>query len=238
MKGDTVILKLSNPQLELETRDAFLQLKGAEADFLDQKAKLAAQRMDQEASVAAVKADYTEAQVRAEADDELAKDGLVADLTRKISRAKAEELSTRYEIEKRRYQVNEDSQKAQMDAQQARMDQVRALYELKKNQLDGLHVLAGADGVLQQLPVEVGQRVTIGSTLAKVARPDKLKAELRIAETQAKDILIGQSVTIDTRGLCAGTCFAHRSRCRSRHGEGRCRYGRRSSQRRASGFDR
>lgn len=205
VKADTVVLSLSNPQLDLETRDAVLQLKGAEADFADQKAKLASQRMDQEASVANVKSQYIEAQLRADADDELSKDGLVADLTRKISRAKADEMNTRYEIEKRRYAVNEDSQKAQLDAQQARVDQVRALYNLKKSQLDGLQVRAGADGVLQQLPVEVGQRVTVGSTLAKVARPDKLKAELRIAETQAKDILVGQSVSVDTRnGIVSG----------------------------------
>jgi HlyD family secretion protein len=203
--ADTVVLSLSNPQLDLETRDAALQLKGAEADFADQKAKLAAQRMDQEASVANVKSQYTEAQLRADADDQLAKDGLVADINRKISRAKADEMSTRYEIEKRRFDVNADSQKAQIDAQQARVDQSRALYDLKKSQLDGLKVRAGADGVLQQLPVEVGQRVTVGTTLAKVARPDKLKAELRIAETQAKDILVGQSVSVDTRnGLVPG----------------------------------
>ena len=205
VQADTVILKLSNPQLELETRDAALQLKGAEADFADQKARLAAQGMDQEASAAAVKAEYIEAQLRADADDELAKDGLVADLTRKISRAKADELSTRYDIEKKRLAVNETSQKAQLDAQQARVDQVRALYELKKSQLDGLLVRAGAAGVLQQLPVEVGQRVSPGATLAKVARPDRLKAELRIAETQAKDIQVGQLVSVDTRnGIAPG----------------------------------
>ena len=205
VEADTMILQMSNPQLELDTRDAALKLKGAEADFADQRARIAAQAMDQEAAMAAVKAEYIEAQLRADADDELAKDGLVADLTRKISRAKAEELSTRYEIEKRRFAVNEDSQKAQVDAQQARVDQVRALYELKKSQLDGLLVRAGAAGVLQQLPVEVGQRVSAGAILAKVARPDKLKAELRIAETQAKDILLGQTVSVDTRnGIVPG----------------------------------
>lgn len=203
--ANTVVLSLSNPQLELETRDAALQLKGAEADFADQKARLAAQRMDQEVSVANVKSQYTEAQLRADADDQLAKDGLVAEINRKITRAKADEMSTRYEIEKRRFEVNADSQKAQVAAQQARVDQIRALYDLKKSQLEGLKVRAGADGVLQQMPVEVGQRVTVGTTLAKVARPDKLKAELRIAETQAKDILVGQSVSVDTRnGLVPG----------------------------------
>lgn len=199
VKADSIILSLSNPQLELETRDAELQLKGAVADFEDEKAKLAVDTMNQEASVANVKSQYIEAQLRADADDELAKDGLVADINRKISRAKADEMNTRYEIEKKRFAVNQDSQKAQLDAAQVKVDQVRALYQMKKTQLDGMKLRAGADGVLQQLPVEVGQRVTVGSTLAKVANPDKLKAELRIAETQAKDIQIGQSVSVDTR---------------------------------------
>src|SRR5262245_21965329 len=130
VKRDTIVLQLSNPQLDLELRDAALKMRAAEADFADQKAKIASNGMDQEAALAAVKAEYTEAKLRAEADDSLAKDGLVADINRKISRAKAEELETRYEIEKKRLDVNEASQKAQ-EAQMARVDQARALYELK-----------------------------------------------------------------------------------------------------------
>lgn len=205
VEADSVLLRLNNPQLELDTKDAELQLKGAEAEFVNQKAKLETVRMDQEAAAARVKSDYLEAQLRAEADEALAKDGLVADITLKISRAKAEELATRYEIEKRRLAVNAESMVAQLRSQQVRVDQVRALYDLKRKQVDQLQVRAGSHGVLQQLPVEVGQRVAVGAILAKVAQPENLKAELRIAETQAKDVQIGQIASIDTRnGLIAG----------------------------------
>ncbi len=205
VEADSVLLRLNNPQLELDTKDAELQLKGAEAEFINQKAKLETVRMDQEAAAARVKSDYLEAQLRAEADEALARDGLVADITLKISRAKAEELATRYEIEKKRLAVNAESMEAQLRSQQVRVDQVRALYDLKRKQVDQLQVRAGSHGVLQQLPVEVGQRVAVGAILAKVAQPEKLKAELRIAETQAKDVQIGQIASIDTRnGLIAG----------------------------------
>jgi HlyD family secretion protein len=199
VKADTPILRLSNPQLELEVRDAELQLKGAQAELENQKAKLETQKMDLEAAAAQMKAAYVEAQLRAEADEALAKDGLVAEITLKISKAKAEDLATRYEIEKRRINVLQDSLSAQLGTQEARVDQALALYDLKRKQLNDLRVRAGSNGVLQQLPVEVGQQVTAGSILAKVAQPERLKAELKIAETQAKDIAVGQTAAIDTR---------------------------------------
>jgi HlyD family secretion protein len=205
VNADSVILKLNNPQLELDAKDAELQLRGAEADYINQKAKLEALKMDQEAAAAEVKSDYTEAQLRAEADESLSRDGLVADITLKVSRAKAEELATRWEIEKKRLAVNAEAVDAQLKAQRVRVDQVRALYDLKRKQIDQLLVRAGSHGVLQQLPVEVGQRVAVGAILAKVAQPEHLKAELRIAETQAKDVQIGQIASIDTRnGLIEG----------------------------------
>ena len=135
----------------------------------------------------------------------LPKKGLVADFTLKISKAKAEELALRYEIEKKRVEINKESVKAQIDVSQAKVDQIRALYRLKQDQVEALRVRAGSDGVLQQLPLQVGQRVTPGVTLAKVAQPEHLKAELKIAETQAKDIQIGQIASIDIRnGIIPG----------------------------------
>ncbi|HSE39607.1 MAG TPA: HlyD family efflux transporter periplasmic adaptor subunit [Acidobacteriota bacterium] len=205
VEPDTVIMRLSNQELEQETQDAELKVRAAEAEFINQKAKLEVLKMDQEAAAAKVKAEYLEAQLRAEADEALSLDGLVADITLKVSKAKAEESATRWEIEKRRLAVNAESMEAQIKAQTAGVDQVRALYQLKKKQLEQLQVKAGSKGVLQQLLVEVGQRVLAGATLAKVAQPEHLKAELRIAETQAKDILIGQVASIDTRnGLIDG----------------------------------
>jgi HlyD family secretion protein len=206
VEADTIIMRLSNQELVQEAKDAELRVRAAEAELINQKAKLETLRMDQEAAAAKVKAEYLEAQLRAEADQELARDGLVADITLKVSKAKAEELATRYEIEKKRLTVNAESMEAQLKAEAARVDQVRALYQLKQQQVEQLEIKAGSKGVLQQLLVEVGQRVLAGAALAKVAQPEHLKAELRIAETQAKDILIGQVASIDTRnGLIAGT---------------------------------
>ena len=202
---DSVLLEMSNQELEVQTGDAALQLQAAQAEYANTQARLQSQKMDQEAVAAQVKSDYLEAQLRAEADESLAKEGLVPDITRKISKAKAEELAVRYDIEKKRLSVNESSVAAQLNVQRTKVDQFRAMYELRRKQLEALRVRAGVDGVLQQLPIQVGQRVTPGTNLARVAQPEKLKAELRIAETQAKDIQIGQQASIDTRnGIIAG----------------------------------
>jgi HlyD family secretion protein len=205
VKADTVIMELTNPEQEQATLDADWQLKAAEAQYKSLKAQLDSQLLDQKAAAATVQSDYTEANLNAEKDTELAKLGLGAELNAKITRAKAQALATRNDIEKQRLAVSAASVKAQLDAQQARVEQLRALYELKKAQLDSLRVRAGADGVLQELEVEVGQRVTEGTILAKVVQPTKLKAQLKIPETQAKDVQIGQSASVDTRnGLIAG----------------------------------
>jgi HlyD family secretion protein len=205
VKADTVIMELTNPEQEQATLDADWQLKAAEAQYKSLKAQLESQLLDQKAAAATVQSDYTEANLNADKDAELAKLGLGAELNAKITRAKAEALATRDDIEKQRLAVSAASVKAQLDAQQARVEQLRALYELKEAQLDSLRVRAGADGVLQELEVEVGQRVTEGTILAKVVQPTKLKAQLKIPETQAKDVQIGQSASVDTRnGLIAG----------------------------------
>ncbi len=197
--ADSVLLELSNSELELAARDAELQLRAAIAEFENIRARLESEKMDQEAIAAQVKSEFLAARLRAEADESLAKEGLVPDITLKISKGKAEEYALRYEIEKKRLGVNQGSIRAQINVQQTKVDQMKALYHLRKEQVAALRVRAGTDGVLQQLPVQVGQRVTPGVTLAKVAQPEKLKAELKIAETQAKDILIGQVASVDTR---------------------------------------
>ena len=205
VKADTVIMELANPEQEQATLDAEWQLKAAEAQYKSLKAQLDSQLLDQKAAAATVQSDYIEANLNAEKDAELAKLGLGAELNAKVTRAKAEALATRNDIEKQRLAVSAASVKAQLDAQQARVEQLRALDGLKKAQLDSLRVRAGADGVLQELEVEVGQRVTEGTILAKVVQPTKLKAELKIPETQAKDVQIGQSASTDTRnGIIPG----------------------------------
>jgi len=205
VKANTVLLNLSNPQLEQSTLDAEWQLKQGEAQYNSLKAQLQSQLLDQKASAATVRADYRQAELNAEKDLQLAKLGLGSELNLKLSQAKAEELAVRNQIEGDRVNVLSDSVAAQLAAQQAKIEQLRALYNLKRSQLDSLKVRAGADGVLQELLVEVGQQVAAGTILAKVAQPNHLKAQLKIAETQAKDIQLGQKAEIDTHnGIIPG----------------------------------
>lgn len=204
--ADTVVLELTNPELEQLALDAEWQLRAAQAQLNSLKAQLESQLLDQKAAAATVQSEYQQAKLNAEKDEELAKLGLGANLNVKLSKAKAEALTTRNSIEQQRLQVSSDSVKAQLDAQKARVEQLRALYELKRTQIESLRVRAGAEGVLQELPVEVGQRVTAGTILAKVAQPAHLKAQLKIPETQAKDVQIGQVASIDTRnGIIPGS---------------------------------
>jgi len=203
--ADTVVIELSNPELEQSALDAEWQLKAAQAQYNSLKAQLDSQLLDQKAAAATVQADYRQAKLNAEKDEELAKRGLGSELNVKLSRARADALTTRNEIEEQRLSVSAESAKAQLDSQKARVEQLRALYELKRSQLDSLRVRAGAEGVLQELPVEVGQRVAAGAILAKVAQPTHLKAQLKVPETQAKDVQIGQVASIDTRnGIIPG----------------------------------
>lgn len=205
VKADTEILELSNPELEQSAQDALWQMKGAEADYTSAKARLDGQLLDIKASLASAKAAFSNARLLLDANEKLGKDGLISTLELSRSRAASEELSTRYDVEKQRLEISQGSLKAQLATQEAKVGQARALYTLKQGQVEALKVRAGLDGVLQQLPVQVGQRIAPGGTLAKVAQPTPLKAELKISETQAKDILIGQKVSIDTRnGLVDG----------------------------------
>jgi HlyD family secretion protein len=205
VKADTVLIELTNPELEQATLDAEWQLKQAVAEFNSLKARLDSQLLDQRVTEATVQSDYQQAHLTAQKDEALVKLGLQSELNQKLSAAKAGAFATRNQIETERVKVLADSIAAQLAAQQAKIEQLRALYNLKRSQLDSLRVRAGADGVLQEVPVEVGQRVAAGTILAKVAQPAHLKAQLKIAETQAKDVQLGQKASIDTHnGVIAG----------------------------------
>ena len=161
--------------------------------------------LTEQAAAAAIQADYRQASLQAEADALLAKDGLVAEITQKVSRLRADELKSRAEMEQKRLEISSEAAEAQLAVQQARVERQRAAYRLRLSQVESLKVRAGVEGVLQQIPVEVGQRVAPGTNLARVAEPGRLKAEVRIAETQARDIQIGQAASIDTRnGIIPG----------------------------------
>jgi HlyD family secretion protein len=209
VKPETVLLEMSNPEVKQAAFDAEWQLKAAEAQLTKLKVQLDSERLTQKAGTATLKSDYEQAKLEAQADENLAKHLLVATLTVKRSRAKADDLGARLELEEERLRISEDSAKAQLAVQQAELEKARALLALKRKQVEGLQVRAGINGVLQQIgdlvTLQVGQRVTPSATLAKIVEPSKLKAQIKIAETQARDILIGQPATIDTRnGIIPG----------------------------------
>jgi len=196
---DTIILELSNPELEQETLNAEWDWKASEAQYTDTKVRLESQHLSQEADAARIKSDYSQAKLRVDANEELAKLGLVPEIDLRLLKVTAQQLLARIEIENQRLEKGKESMEAQLAVQRARVEQLKAIHELKRTQLDQLRVRAGMRGVLQEMPVEVGQQVAPGFNLARVADPTKLKAELKIAETQAKDIQIGQPASIDTR---------------------------------------
>ena len=199
VKPASVIMELSDPTLSQTALDAELALKGAEADYANLKVQVNSELMNQKATEAAVRSDYEQAKIQHDVDTKLVKQGLTAEVIENLSRVKEQQLAIRVQLESDKTRIATDSGNARLAAQQAKVDQTKALYQLKKSQLDALHVRAGIDGVLQLVPVEVGQHITPGTNLARVADPKKLKAEIKIAETQAKDVLIGQKATVDTR---------------------------------------
>lgn len=198
VKAGTVLLQLSNPQLEQEETDARYQLQAAEAEYRQLQASLHSTVLDQRATAASVEADYREALAQSKSDADLVQKGLVARLDADVSRQKALGLEQRTQLEQQRIQAAQSSMQAQLAAQQAKVDQLRAQYELKQSQVADLQVRAGIDGVLQDLPLQVGQWVTAGTTMAKVAQPQKLKAQIKVAETEARDVQLEQPATIDT----------------------------------------
>jgi len=199
VEPDSVILELSSPELEQAAHDAELQATAAEAELTTFRATLQRELLEQEATTAKAKSDYQQAKMERETNDQLAKNGLIAELQYKTSKVKEAELANRNEIEQKRLNFAHDSIDPQLASKQAAVDQAKQLAKLKADQVEALHVRAGMSGVLQQLPVQIGQRVKVGDNLARVADPTKLKAQVKIAETQAKDIQIDQKAVIDTR---------------------------------------
>jgi len=216
VRPDTVIMELSNPTLTQAMVGAEYDLKQAEANLADLNVTLQSTTFDKQAAAAQVTADYNDAKLAADRDQQLVKLGLIPDLDVKLSQNKAQQLEYRNDLEKKRLGIIQQSVEAQLAAQRVKIDSLKAVYELKKQQVDDLHVRAGVTGVLQQLggatsaagtapPLEAGQNVTAGSILAKVAQQDKLKAQVKITETEAKDVLVGQPAEIDTRnGIIPG----------------------------------
>jgi HlyD family secretion protein len=195
----SVILELSNPDLENSVRDAQLAHASAIANFANRKAELERNMLEQQSQVAQIETQYNNAALDLEAQEALFKDGLVSELQVKQRRGQTAQLKNQLSIARRQLKSAEDGVASQLAPQQAEVDQRRAAYELRVRQLEDLKVKAGMDGVLSQVPVEVGQQVGPGTNLARVADPTKLKAEVRIAETQTKDIRIGQVAEVDTR---------------------------------------
>ncbi len=195
----TIIVELSNPQMEQQAMDADFQLKVAQADEENLRVRLESESMTQQASIATINAEYSQAKLELDANEELGKQGLIADLTLKIARVQVQDIANRLKVEQQRLAISSKSTKAQLNAQRSRIEQLRAFAKLKHEQVANLKVRAGSAGVLQQVSVQVGQQVTPGFDIARVADPTSLKAELRIAETQIKDVKLGQPVEVDTR---------------------------------------
>jgi len=200
---DSILMELSNPELKQVAFDAEYQLRAGEAQLTKLKVQLESERLTQKAMLATLKADAEQAELVAQADQNLSDKGLVPALTARQSRAKADDLKSRVVIEEERLEIGIESANAQRDAANADLDKTRALLALKKRQVAALQVRAGIEGVLQQIgdtqQLQVGQGIGPSATLAKIVQPTKLKAEIRVAETQAKDVLIGQAALIDTR---------------------------------------
>ena len=195
----TVILELSNPELEQSTLEARLNLEAAEARYGNRQVEVERELLNQRATLATTEAQLKTTRLQADADGELFAQGLVSSLQLQQSQSAEQEYETRYALEQERLQMATDTVEAQLAVEQAEVDRLRTLYELRQQQVADLRVRAGMPGVLQQVPLEEGQRIAAGANLARVGDPTVLKAELRVAETQAKDIQIGQSAAVDTR---------------------------------------
>ena len=195
----TVVLELSNPALEQELNDAQLKVKSAEASLTNLRVQLENSHLQQLASTAIIEADFKKASLQVEINTQLADKQLVSALTLQQSRLDKDLLASRLDIARQQLAKDSESIEARLAVQESDLEQTRAVMRLKQRQVDELRVRAGLAGVLQLAPVEVGQQVAPGTNLARVANPSRLKAELKIAETQAKDIQIGQPVQIDTR---------------------------------------
>jgi multidrug resistance efflux pump len=206
VKADTILMDMTNPQVEQAAVDANLQWKAAEAEYQSQRAKLQSDYMNQKASGATVTADYNQAQLQSQTDKSLYDLGVISGLAYKASKGKADELTTRNGLAEQSLQASQKSIDAQLAEQQARVEQMHTLAVLKQKQLDALKVRAGIEGELVEMPMQVGQHVLPGTMLAKVVQPNHLMAQLKIAETQARDVQIGEPASVDTHnGVISGT---------------------------------
>ena len=195
----TVLVELSNPTLKQAAVDVSYQIKTAEADLNNLRSRLQSDQMTQQSAIAQIESDYNQAKIQLDTDEQLGKEGLVPVLTLRISRVKVEQLANRLAVERKRVATNKASSDAQIASQQSRIEQLRAQLRLNQEQVDSLQVRAGTAGVLQEVTVEVGQQITPGTNIARVADPTSLKAALQIPETQIKDVALGQPASIDTR---------------------------------------
>ena len=206
VKADSVLVEMSDPQVEQAAVDAHLQWKAAEAEYQSQRMKLESDLMNQKAGAATVKADYNTTQLQSQTDKALYDLGVISGLAYKASKSKADELTIRNGLEDQRLESTQKAIDAQLAQLQAKVDQMRVLAELKQKQLDALKVRAKIEGVLVELPLHVGQHVTPGTMLAKVVQPNHLMAELKVAETQARDVQIGEPASVDTHnGVIVGS---------------------------------
>jgi HlyD family secretion protein len=204
---DTILMDLSDPELDQKLLDAQLAVKGAEADYKSQQATLQSTLMDKKTAAAAVNADYTQDQLQAQTDKALYDLGVISGLTYQKSKGTADQLNTQHNLSQEQLSVNEKAIEVQLASYRAKVEQAQALLGLYEKQKDALEVKAGISGQLAPLatPVQVGQHVLAGTSLAEIIQPDKLKAALQIAETQAHDIAIGQHASIDTHnGIVEG----------------------------------
>jgi HlyD family secretion protein len=194
-----VLVELSNPDAELAFLDAQRDVAAAEAELARLGATLDTARLAQESSVAALESDQAIASRRADVQDQMADQGVVSEIESKESQDRAKQLEGRVSFEKKRLSAMRRSDSAQLEAQGSQVERLRELAKFRQRQLDDLKVRAGFSGVVQEVAVEAGQTVTAGAPLARVVRPDKLKAELRIQETAMDGVVIGLDAMIDTR---------------------------------------
>ncbi|HLK05760.1 MAG TPA: HlyD family efflux transporter periplasmic adaptor subunit [Candidatus Acidoferrum sp.] len=199
VKTDSIVLELTNPELQRDTLDAEYQLKAAQAQYESVKAQMGSDILNQKAAAAAVRSEYEQAKIQHAVDEKMLAEKLGAEVTAQLSKVKEDQLAIRAQLEEARSKNAEDTAAARIAAEKSHVDQQRALYALRRSQIEGLHVRAGINGVLQLVPVEVGQSVAPGTNLARVADPKRLKAEIKIAETQANELSPGMKSTIDTR---------------------------------------
>ena len=205
VRPETILVVLSNPDMELAANDLEWQGKQAQATFNDLKVKLMSAEIEQKSTVSRAESEFTQAKLTKERDEELAKLGLKPEIDARLSAAKYNDAQQKFANEQEKLKILTESTAAQLAVQNVQIEKLKASFDLKKKQVSQLIMRAGNAGVLQEMNLQVGQRVTPGQVLAKVAQPWKLKAELKIAETQAKDVNIGQTTSIDTRnGIIPG----------------------------------